>query len=227
VWCASLVLGDERTEVLHRGLAPEERDRVRRFFFARDRRRYTVCRALLRRLLADYLGTEPEHVSFRYGDHGKPALAGPHDGVLCFNLSHAGEVAIYAVARHVELGVDVERLRSLPDADDLVRRNFASGERAAYRRAPADRRERTFFDCWTRKEAVIKAVGDGLSMALDRFEVSLDPARPARLLTIDGDADRAAAWTLMALEPADGYVAALAVNGDPGAVCCRRWVWSP
>jgi 4'-phosphopantetheinyl transferase len=191
-------------------LSADERARSQRFRFARDRRRFIVGRGTLRLILGRYLGAQPARLSFRYGPHGKPALEG--DSALRFNLSHSQGLALYALAMEHEVGVDMERIQPLPDLEDIARSCFAEGEIAALWALPEAQRLHAFFACWTRKEAFIKAIGDGLSFPLDRFDVSLVPGAPARLLRVEGDPGEASRWTLAALHPAPGYAAALAVR---------------
>ena len=161
-------------------LSADETERARRFAFERDRRRYIVARARLRQLLGERLGTAPESLRFVYEPHGKPALArraGQRD--VRFNLSHCGEIAAYAFAEGREVGVDIEEVRELPDADQLALRFFSRRERAAYLRLPRRERPRGFFNCWTRKEAFVKALGVGLSHSLEGCDVALTSFEPA------------------------------------------------
>jgi 4'-phosphopantetheinyl transferase len=191
-------------------LSPAERARAARFVFDVHRRRFSAARAALRRILAAHLGTTPAAIVFTELAHGKPAVAG-----LEFNLSHSDELAVIAVTRDAPLGVDVERVRDVPDALAIAEHYFAPGERAALAAAPAAERARAFLRCWTRKEAFIKAIGEGLSHPLQRFEVALDAAR---FIAIDGSEAAAARWSLVALEPAPGYIGALAVPATPAEI---------
>jgi 4'-phosphopantetheinyl transferase len=188
---------------LVRFLSADERGRAGRFAFERDRRRYIVARAWLRQLLGERLGVAPESLRFVYQPHGKPALArcrGRRD--LRFNVSHCGEVAAYAFVESREVGVDLEQVRELPDADDIAKRFFSPGERAAYLCLPQRERPRGFFHCWTRKEALVKALGAGLSHPLEAFDVSASRR----------------GWTLSSFDPGPGLVGAVAVqsNEAPG-----------
>jgi 4'-phosphopantetheinyl transferase len=203
-------------------LSEDERARAARFHFERDRRRFVAARALLRELVGSYLATDPAAVRFIHGPRGKPALAAPADE-LRFNVSHSDEIALLAFARGCELGLDVERERELPEADEIASRYFSPAERVALGRLPADERARAFFRCWTRKEAFIKATGDGLSRPLDSFDVTLAPGEPARLLRVADDPDAAGRYWLGALEPAAGFAAALVVDGVPAYA--DRWAW--
>ena len=119
--------------------------------------------------------------------------------------------------------MDLERIRPVRDADGIVRRFFSPREQDAYFALPPDRRPEAFFAGWTRKEACLKATGEGFFLSLDRFDVALDPGAPARLLRIDGDPERAARWSLQALTPVDGYAAAVAVEGPCERLSCWQW----
>ncbi len=193
---------------LHDVLSSDERARAARFRFERDRRRYTVGRGLLRRLLAGYVGIAPEDVPFRYGSFDKPFLDGPGPW---FNLSHSGGVALYAFSSAAEIGVDVELDDPAFARERIAERFFSTGEVAALRALPAEQQGRAFLACWTRKEAFLKARGDGLSLALDSFEVSLAPDAPARLLRAAWCEQEPAQWRLADVsDPAAGYIAAVA-----------------
>jgi 4'-phosphopantetheinyl transferase len=201
-------------------LAPDERRRADRFHFERDRRRFVAARTLLRELAGGYLGIAPHELRFAYGPTGKPALAACGLG---FNLSHSDELALFAFARGRELGIDVERERELPDAGEIASRYFSPAERGAWARLPHEERPRAFFRCWVRKEAFIKATGDGLSRPLDSFDVTLAPGEPARLLRLAEEPDAAERYWLEELAPAAGFAAALAVKGRPART--RRWAF--
>lgn len=197
-------------------LSVDERQRAEQYYFERDRVRFVVGRGLLRTILGRYLGMEPGDIRFSYGTFGKPTLEGPVERErLQFNVAHSGGLALYAFTRDRAIGVDVEQCRPLPDAEQLIERFFSAHEVATWRGLPPHERSPAFFNCWTRKEAFIKAVGDGLSHPLDQFEVSLTPGEPAKLLQTHGNPEAAALWALHALTPADDYVAALAVQRPP------------
>ncbi len=217
VWRAALDIAPARVESLCRILSSDERRRAARFHFERDRDRFVVARASLRILLGRYLGQDPAQLNFTYNARGKPTLA--QNSSLTFNLSHSDRLALYAVARDRELGIDVERVRAdLPWAE-LAERYFSPGEMARVRALPESQRETAFFNCWTRKEAYIKARGEGFAVPLDQFEVSLAPGEPARLLQTQSDALEASRWSLHDLNPDEGYVGALAVQAPAPRLC--------
>jgi 4'-phosphopantetheinyl transferase len=189
-------------------LTPDERDRAGRYRAAKVRDQFVACRGLLRRLLGGYTRTDPPAVPITYFQAGKPVLA---TAAVEFNLTHTDGMALIAVGRR-RLGVDVERHRVIPDADGLVERFFSPAERVAYRAVAADRRPAAFLRGWTCKEAVIKAVGTGV-LALDGFDVEIDPDRPPAVLEVRHEAFTGTRWSVGVWEPAAGFVAALAVEG--------------
>lgn len=191
-------------------LSCEERTRAAKFVFERDRAHYTFHHTALRMILAGYTGLAPGDVPVVSRAGEKPTLAAPYEHWR-FNLSHAGPVALIAVSAGCEVGVDVERLRSMPDALSIAERFFSPAERDALATLDAAGRDAAFFACWTRKEAFIKATGEGLRRSLDSFDVPLDAALPAPW-RIGGR------WTIVDLPPVPGYASALAVEGDIPAV---------
>jgi 4'-phosphopantetheinyl transferase len=211
---AALDLAAGSLRALAAVLSSDERERARRFRFERDRCRFIVGRARLRQMLAVRLGVAPAAIEICYGARGKPALApGFAESGLRFNVSHCGGLAVYAFAQDRELGVDVEEVRPLPDADDVAARFFSARENQAYLALERAERALGFFNCWTRKEALIKALGDGLYHPLDAFDVSLAPGAPARLLRLGDMPGEDCGWTLHSFSPAPGFVGAFAVRG--------------
>ncbi len=190
-------------------LSPDEVERADRFRFDRHRRAFVLGRAALRALVATYLRIEPHEASFTYGLKGKPALA-LVPCPLSFNVSNSGDLAAYAFTLDCEIGVDVEHRRRLLEIEGIARRFFASDEVSALMALSEGERPEGFFNCWTRKEAYIKAVGDGLSVPLDSFEVTLQPGVPARMVSLDGSAAAAERWTLHTFTPAPDYAGAIA-----------------
>lgn len=157
-------------------LSAEERERAGRFAFARDRRRYQRAHIGVRRVLAQLLGaSDPSAVHVRTRPDGKPFLA--DTPWLHFNLSHSDSVAVVAVSEHAEVGVDVESCRVIDDADAMVLAHFSPTEQAGWHSVARDLRDRSFLRCWTRKEAVVKAVGTGLTIALDTLDVGVGGER--------------------------------------------------
>lgn len=209
---------------LQQTLDGNERVRAERFYFRRDRNHFIVAHGLLRLILSRYLNIEPSDLRFCYSPYGKPMLAKEFDGDrLRFNLSHSHGLALYAVTRARELGIDIERIRPDLTYEQLAERFFSPREVAALRAVPTSRRLGAFFSCWTRKEAYIKARGEGLSFPLDHFDVSLAPGEPATLLSTIGDPLETRRWSLRELDLAPGYAAALAVEGHDWRL--KFWQW--
>jgi 4'-phosphopantetheinyl transferase len=178
VWRLPLDQPGEHGTYLRSLLSADEEERAQRFRFPRDRERFVVCRGLLRVLLGRYLSCHPGRLRFAYGAHGKPALAGgAAAGRLCFNVAHSEGLALIAVARGREVGVDLECLRPETATEQLATSCFSARELEALRALPQQVRTEAFFRCWTRKEAYLKATGTGLSLGLDRFDVTLRPLR--------------------------------------------------
>lgn len=190
--------------------------RAARFCFARDHDHFIVARGILRTLLARYLGASPAALSFGYGAQGKPWLISESGApsAVRFNVSHSHGAALFAFALNREVGVDVELVR--PDFAEaaIAEKFFSPREVAALRSLPKEQQAAGFFNCWTRKEAWIKARAHGLSFPLDRFSVTLRPGEAARLLEISGEEGEAERWSLAHLELGERYVGALAVAGN-------------
>jgi 4'-phosphopantetheinyl transferase len=210
IWTIRLDAADRPLKIAAALLSPDERTRAEAFRIEAARRRFIIARAALRQILAQELKRDPAEIEFRTGPHGKPALVTPPADPFDFNLSHSGDLALVAVSRIGEVGVDVEKLRPLPGAQRLADRFFLPQESAALRQMPESGRAAAFFNLWTRKEALAKATGQGIAHSLTRFEVSWEAV--AVLKSVDGDAQTAAQWSLHAFEPAPGYVAAIAVH---------------
>jgi 4'-phosphopantetheinyl transferase len=222
VWLVSLDPPPAALARLAGRLSPDERRRAARFRFERDRRRFQAARGALRELLAGYLGQQPERLGFVEGRHGKPELADIGSG-LRFNVSHSGELALCALSLRRELGVDIEQLRELADADALARRFFSTEESAALEALPAAQRLAAFFRCWTRKEAYLKALGAGLLQPLADFDVALFPEQGPCRFSVSGRPEEAARWSLLGLDVGAGYVAALMAERPPWRLVCRAF----
>lgn len=220
VWSLSLDVPEAELQRLGRVISADEAARAERFVFSPDCRRYLAAHGLLRLVLAGYLGTSPEAVVFSSSSDGKPRLAPPER--LRFNLSHSGLIALVAVSANREVGVDVEEIRDVGDMEDLVKTCFSPVEQAALASLPAAQRRWAFFAGWTRKEAFLKALGEGLSRSLDSFDVSLAPGEPARLIRVEGAPRAPETYAVQSLEPAPGYLAALVVESPQVTVHWRR-----
>lgn len=219
IWRAGLTPPKADAPRLSAILSEDERERAARFHFDRHRTAYITARATLRRILSLYLDTAPEHVAFTYSARGKPAV---RDASIYFNLSHSEDAALYAIAREPLLGVDIEWIRAMTDLDMTARRFFSPAECAELLNLDAQDRRVAFFRCWTRKEAYIKAIGDGLHAPLDRFQVTLLSGQAPALVTIDGDAARAAEWTVFDVAAGQNYAAAVVVYGREWTLIDKR-----
>jgi len=192
-------------------LSPEERARAQRFLVEPPRRAFVLTRGTLRLLLGKYLDKAPSDLSFRYTEFGKPLLN--EGNQLGFNVSHTDGVALLAFVRGPELGVDVEKIRPVKDLKDLANRFFSPAERDRLNTLEAnDELHTAFFRCWTRKEAYIKGKGEGLSIPLHQFDVSLEPGETQALLATRPDPSEAGRWLLRDVTFDPSYVAALAIE---------------
>lgn len=220
IWLVGLEQSDAVRAKLWPLLNDEEQARAKRFYFDIHRHHFIVGRGLLRILLGRYLEVAPEKIVFAYGDHGKPYLP---NTTLNFNISHSYEMALLAFTQGRELGVDIEQIRPLEDAAAIARMNFSAKEVAEYTAVPDDQKPLAFYNCWTRKEAFIKAIGEGLSCPLDSFDVTLVPGEPAELLQVKGSLDEARKWQLHTLNPVERYVGAIIATGQDWHLNCRQW----
>jgi 4'-phosphopantetheinyl transferase len=212
--------------LLEAGLSVEERARASRFRHSVDRARFAAARGALRAILGRCLGVEPGCLRFSYGRFGKPVLGGPLGAnSVEFNLSHSDDLALVAASVGRRLGIDLERIDASRSGQVIAERFFSPREIAALRALPRERQTDAFFACWTRKEAYLKARGDGLSYPLDRFSVSVSPEEPASLLDC-GD-DETQRWVLQDIRPGASWAAALAVEGKGWRLRPWRWRGTP
>ncbi len=216
VWRATLQLPETLVLQLHAILSPDEQERARHYRFRHDQQRFIVARGWLRVILSQYLHLNAGQLRFRYNPHGKPELDPADQPVhsLHFNLAHSEDLALFAIASERRVGVDLEHLRSGLADDRVTDTVFAPREVAALRSLPPRDQEKAFFACWTRKEAYVKARGEGLVMPLDAFEVSLLPGDPPALLFMPGDPDEVGRWSLREIDLGPDYAATLAVEGQ-------------
>jgi 4'-phosphopantetheinyl transferase len=192
-------------------LSADELERSRRFRFEEDRQRFAVTRQALRILLGRYTQCDPNSLSFNYSHAGKPALGHPTTDIR-FNVTHSHECAMVAIARSHEVGVDLEFQREDVEVEDLARRFFSSYEQEKLTAIASADRNAAFFQIWTAKEALIKAMGIGLSLPLDSFDVALELVSGPRLLATRPNPAEAARWRIQGLPAPGGYAAALATE---------------
>jgi 4'-phosphopantetheinyl transferase len=206
-------------------LSLDESERAARFRFDLHRNRFIAGRGWIRLLLGSYLKIAPEQIDFCYGEHGKPAISNPcdHKGIH-FNLAHSDVIALAAVTRIGPLGLDVERLRVLKDVAELVERFFSARENSVFQELSAEARNVAFFNLWTRKEAWLKATGQGISQNLNRVEVSFVPGESPRLLALPEEfRSDIRTWSLHELTPAPGFAGALALCAEKPRISCSQW----
>ncbi len=224
VWRASLAVPELAREDLRRVLAKEEIARAAQFHFEKDRNRWIVGRGILRILLGRYANTDPDRIQFRFNDYGKPVLAFPDLSTsLQFNVSHSQDLALYAFTSNRQVGIDVEYKRADLDYEALARVSFSPDEQALLRSLPQELKRVAFFNCWTRKEAFIKARGQGFSIPTDKFDVSFLAGEPAALLQNRESLPESTRYALQELAPGTGYAGALAAEGDGWSLHCWQW----
>ena len=225
IWRASLDTSREVFRALNKTLSPDEVERAGRFAFEELREHFTVARGFLRSLLASYLRADPRELCFRYAEHEKPYLAGnPEWETLNFNLAHSHGLALLAVTRGKEIGVDVEWIRSDLEQNEMAARFFSPMESSELAKLPQAEQIRRFFTYWTCKEAYVKAQGGGLSIPLDQFEVRLEEERSAAMIFRVEPAE-ATSWIVHRLAPGPGFAGALAV--DSPSLQLSLWDWKP
>lgn len=224
VWRATLDLPATQCEYLRQTLSTDEIERAERFFFERDRTHFIAARGVLRSILGQYVEIAPQQLRFTYSSYGKPALEHLEGQIdVRFNVSHSHGLALYAIACGRDVGVDLERIRPEVAGEEIAARFFAPQEYTALCAIPATARQQAFFTCWTRKEAYIKARGEGLSHALDQFAVSLTAYAPVTITTTGTATQDVARWSLQDLWPDPHYAAALAVEGHNWRLRCWQW----
>jgi 4'-phosphopantetheinyl transferase len=224
VWTLALDVAPAGLRVLEGLLSPSELDRARRFRSGQVQNRFIAGRGLMRILLSRYRHASPAELEFTYGPCGKPYLS---DGLTetgpSFNLAHSENLALLAVARGGMIGVDIERIRTVDDADEVVDRFFSARESAVFENLSPEQKSVAFFNLWTRKEAWLKATGEGIGNRLKEVEVSFKPGEPAQFIDLPPDSKIALPWFLHHLEPAPGFIGALAVGSHQVPLQCCCW----
>jgi 4'-phosphopantetheinyl transferase len=233
VWAASLSVPPDPLEKFSATLTPAEKERANRFKFEKHRNRFIAGRGTLRAILARYLKADAAKLHFDYLENGKPVLAEEFASAgIHFNLAHTENLALVAITRIGLVGVDVECVRPIKNVDELVARFFSPRENDLFQKVPAGEKPTAFFNLWTRKEALLKATGEGITRSLSLVEVSFLPGEPARLMAISGDEKRASEWNLREVVPAVGFTAAVAVKPETsiqssdGDLAIKCWKWS-
>ncbi len=219
IWYVDLQRSHAELAQLRATLSNDEVARGERLRLAELRRRVWVARGALRAILAAELQCAAADVMFAYGRNGKPAVIGD----LRFNVSHSGELALIAIGYRRELGIDIEQVRPYAEVRQITGQFFSPYEQATLHALPSEQWSLGFFNCWTRKEAYLKALGDGFARGLDTFDVTLAPGDVPRLLRVGWDAAEVDRWRMYAWQPAAAYTAALCVAGEGWQVEHRTW----
>ncbi|MHC5211448.1 MAG: 4'-phosphopantetheinyl transferase family protein [Planctomycetota bacterium] len=220
LWTWPLDVDAAERERLARFLSDDELARAQRFHFARDSERHIIARGRLREILAARVSSSPGNLQFAYSEYGKPTLVASDPPPPHFNLSHSHGLAALAISDGAELGLDIEAIRPLKE--DIAGRFFSSREVAGLRALDEADQLPGFYRCWTRKEAVLKALGDGLRRPLDSFDVSLADDAPARIERMEGEANAPREWELVHFIPATGFVGAIALRSHGARVTLAR-----
>ncbi len=224
VWRIRLAVPEESIRHCRWLLSGDELQRADRFYFEKHRRRFTAARAAMRQILSRYTGLAAQELVFSYGPKGKPALSGGLEKTgISFNLSHSDEHALLAVTRGFAVGVDIEFVNSDFATEEVAESFFSDNEVRRLQALPRDERVDAFFSCWTRKEAYIKALGEGLSVPLNSFDVAFGAGIPAALLEVRGDPAEVARWSMYDIDVTEGYRAALAVEGRGHQLHHSQW----
>lgn len=224
VWRVSLAQTESCLQSLQQTLSTDERTKADRFRFPKDRSQFIVSRGALRAILSRYLNISSHILRFDYNPYGKPSLIVTQGGnTLRFNLSHSQGMALIAITKNRDIGVDIEGINPNFSCLEIAEKFFSPLENSVLRSLPEHLQATAFFTCWTRKEAYIKAVGKGLSIPLNQFDVSLAPGEPAALLNVEENPEEASKWSLIELFPSSDMVAAVAVAGDCWKLHCWEW----
>ncbi len=224
VWRVFLTQTASGVQSLQQTLSKDERIKAERFHFQKHREQFIVSRGALRSILSRYLDINPGTLRFSYNLYGKPYLVANQGATtLDFNLSHSEGIALIAITKNRDIGIDIEQIRTNFPCQPIAEKFFSTLENSVLLSLPENLQHQAFFTCWTRKEAYIKAVGKGLSIPLNRFDVTLAPGEPAALLHVQDNPDEASRWFFIELTPGSDYVAAVAVEGYCSSLQCWQW----
>jgi len=223
IYYVSISSVENQIPILKNYLTDEEEKKIMKFIFEKDRKCHMISRSVLKDILSRYLSIKAEDVIFTYNDYGKPFLGNKiNNAEINFNLSHSGDMIIYAFSTGRSIGVDVQEIRNMDSTDDIFKRYFSDYENSIFDTLPVELKTGAFYSCWTRKEAYVKAHGSGLSFPLDKFSVSFLPGKDAELL--HDEFNDVSGWTLKEIFSSPDYTAALAVEGNN--IKYRYYKWS-
>lgn len=224
LWSAFLNVSDWVYDVLARGLSLDEWKRANRFKFKQDRRNFIVARGILRDILSQYLHCQPADILFSYEANGKPRLSSTESSIsLEFNPSHSSGLLVVAITQGTQVGVDIELIRPLPDLNLIASHSFSEYEQNLLSQLTGEEKHLGFFRGWTRKEAYLKALGNGLSVPLDSFDISLSASNPIGMLSNRFDPDEVSRWSFYTFVPCQGFIGALVIEGQEVAPSFIQW----
>ncbi len=221
IWLASLDIDRTSLKNLKKILSEDEIKRAEKFYFEKDKNHFIACRSILRNILSLYLNVPAGDIKFSYNPYGKPSVP---EKKISFNLSNSYGLAIYGITCDKEIGIDIEHIPEDFSWEEIVEQFFSKKEIMELYKTPCDMRKKAFFNCWTRKEAYIKAKGMGLSIPLDSFDVSLIPGEPVKLLEVRGKKEEKSRWFLKEILINNNYISALAVEGYN--LTFKYWKWN-
>ncbi|WP_299767290.1 4'-phosphopantetheinyl transferase superfamily protein [uncultured Dokdonia sp.] len=216
LWSVCKNMHEDRISTYWDILNATERERALKFRFQKDRSCFIIARGVLRMLLGNYLGIAPAHIEFQFGPNGKPYVI--HSNDIKFNISHSGDTIILGFIKKHRIGVDVEYTKREVDVKKIAEHFFSEEEVRSLFALDQDYHTQAFYNCWTRKEAFIKAVGSGLAFPLDQFVVSLESTKEATLIDTKWDKEEKEKWMLHAIEPRKDYIGAVSVKGNVAGI---------
>lgn len=224
VWLLSLNRDPDLVRSYQEILSPDELERAERLRSFALRADFVYTRGALRHVLAEYAGVVPAEIRFTYERRGKPHLVRSQGGDrIGFNTSHSRDMSVFAVARDRSVGVDLEFIRNDYDHEEIARRWFSPREYEMLQQLPASLQQRGFFTVWSRKEAVVKALGTGISHRLSSFSVSVSPEMPAEILETSWDGSQRDAWSIHDIPLPIDYAGAVVARGKDWDPNFRVW----
>ena len=213
LWKVSLDMPRNQIDELYYTLSGVEQRKADYFRFAEQRSSYIISYGILRKVLGAYLKMNPVELNFNYGKNGKPVLAGvPSDEMIHFNMSSSRNLTVIAISRYYEIGIDIEYIGDIPEIDRTANQFFSKAEADVFHALPVYEKTKAFYNCWTRKQAFLKAIGNGSLYPLKTFDVTLAPHEPAQLLRVKGKPQEASRWSIQAIMPETNYTGAIAVR---------------